>query len=185
MIDFNSNEERLYFEWLCQKVKARRSYSFLMFQLYNTEFYYTLDLDVNRLKDGFYLRDLYIYEKGLCAPQVTVWLHTMEQISVLEVLVAMAIRFEENIMCDDYYGDRTDVWFWMMIDNLEINLSNSKYNEDYISWMLAKFMSRDYDEDGTGSIVRLENDYGTDIRDIEIWHQFNLYLSELTERSVL
>ena len=184
MIGFNSEEERLYFEWLTNLVHAGRTHSLLMEQLYNTEFYYILDLDENRIYHALELQDIYIYENHL--PESTsVYLHHKENISVLEVLIAIAYKVEENIMCDDDYGDRTYVWFWMMIDNLEINLPNSRYNEDYISWVLHRFMNREFERDGTGSIVKLQQPHKTDAREIEIWHLFCLYLSELSERGVI
>ena len=73
----------------------------------------------------------------------------------------------------------------MMIDNLGIKLTNSEYNEDYISWVLHRFMNREFEPDGTGSIVKFEDKHKTDARDIEIWHLFCLYLSELAERGLV
>lgn len=184
MIQFRSDEERLYFEWLCKLVRANRTYSQLMKQLYDTEFYYIIDLDQNRIAHALELQDLYIEQNNL-PDYISRYLHDADSISVLEVLIAMAYKIEDSIMCDEDYGDRTYVWFWMMIDNLGIKLTNSEYNEDYISWVLHRFMNREFEPDGTGSIVKFEDKHKTDARDIEIWHLFCLYLSELAERGLV
>ena len=181
MIEFKSEEERLYFDWLNKLVRANRTYSLLMEQLYNTEFYYIIDLDQNRIGHALELQRIYISKNNL-PDYISDYLHDASSISVLEVLVSMAYKIEDSIMCDDDYGDRTYVWFWMMIDNLGIRLSNSEYNDDYVDWVLRRFMNREFESDGTGSIVKLENKHRTDARDIEIWHLFCLYLSELAER---
>lgn len=181
MIHFNSRQEELYFNWLTNLVRAKRSYSLLMEQLYTTTFYAVIDLDENRIARAVDLQETYIYENGL-SEETMEYLHGTEDMSVLEVLASIAYRVEESIMCDDDYGDRTYLWFWKMIENLDICLPNSKYNEDYVSWVLHRFMNREFEPDGTGSIVKLRDKHKTDARDIEFWHLFCLYLSELSER---
>lgn len=151
--------------------------------LYDTPFYYSIYLDRNRVSDALTLQKDYIFEKNL-DPNIDYQLHTEEEISILEVFVAMAIKVEVNMMQDEEFGDRTAAWFWMMIENLEICQRNSNFNEDYIRWVIHRFMNREYEPDGTGSIVRLVNN-GTDVREEQLWHQFCLYLSELMERGII
>ena len=38
--------------------------------------------------------------------------------SVLEMMIALSMRCEEQIMDDPDIGNRTGQWFWDMIDNL-------------------------------------------------------------------
>lgn len=183
MVIFKSLEEELYFKWLCERVDAARSYSKLMNLLYDIPFYYSIYLDRNRVSDALALQNDYILENRL-DPNINYQLHTEEEISVLEVFVAMAIKVEISMMQDEEFGDRTAAWFWMMIENLDICQRNSSFNEDYIRWTVYRFMNREYEPDGTGSIVKLANN-GTDVRGEQLWHQFCLYLSELMERGIV
>ena len=115
-----------YFDWLydyvCEgRVSDQISYRKLFGYLHSTEFTYIIERDSNRAYDGICLRrrfanhrypsDYYNILDILDGP-----------CSVLEMLVALAIRFEEEIMDDPRYGDRIKQWFWSMLKNMNINM---------------------------------------------------------------
>ena len=109
-----------YFEWLfslvCGEEYSKQfSYRKLLTRLHDTEFRYSIPRDRNRADDGIDLRSRFTWTKyrnyellcfldGPC--------------SVLEMMIALAIRCEENIMDDPNIGDRTAQWFWGMVVNL-------------------------------------------------------------------
>lgn len=169
---------RGYFEWLCSKVSndARplcMSYDRLLRQLHSIRFTYTIPMDENRASDGRDLRHRYTYAsdaetflKGPC--------------SVLEMMVALAIRCEETIMDDPQYGDRTGHWFWGMIINLGLGaMTDERYDEQYVDETVRRFLKREYDYDGKGGLFRIKNPE-RDLRSVEIWWQLCWYLNTIT-----
>lgn len=141
-------------------------------QLHATEFVYSIAMDENRAFDGIGLRrrfalsqdceDMTDYLDGPC--------------SVLEMMIALSVRCEENIMDDPQIGDRTGQWFWGMIVNLGLgSMTDGKYDKRYVEDVLERFLNRDYDPDGRGGLFTVRNTR-RDLRDVEIWYQMCWYL---------
>ena len=109
-----------YFQWMCRICDGNRprkvSYERLLRYLYAREFIVLVPMDENRAKDGIDLRYRFAYDNGLSKVEVKMLDRT--PCSVLEMMVALAVRCEEHIMNNDDEGDRTGLWFWKMIDNL-------------------------------------------------------------------
>ena len=108
-----------YFEWLYRLVCGDRysnaiSYKKLLAYLHHTEFTYLLSKDKNRAADGVDLR--YRFSKERYHGHVPSCLDG--PCSILEMMVALAIRCEETIMDDPKIGDRTSQWFWGMVTNM-------------------------------------------------------------------
>ena len=100
--------------------------------------------------------------------------------SVLEMMIALAIRCEENIMDNPEVGDRTGQWFWGMIANLGLGaMYNSRFDREYVDETIARFLNRDYDPDGKGGLFRVKN-CDHDMRDMEIIDQLFRYLNSIT-----
>jgi hypothetical protein len=100
--------------------------------------------------------------------------------SVLEMILALAIRCEENIMDDPLKGDRTKQWFWGMINNLGLDtMTDMNYNERFIDDCVCRFLNRDYEPDGRGGLFTVRNCY-EDLRNVEIWYQLLWYLDTIT-----
>ena len=96
--------------------------------------------------------------------------------SVLEMLIALAVRCEETIMDDPRYGDRTSQWFWTMMSNLGLNhMTDDVYNQEYITDRIYDFMERRYEPDGLGGLFYIKG-CKDDLRDVEIWIQLCWYL---------
>ena len=160
-----------YFEWLCELVSNDESFSYskLLRHLHNTEFRYLNPKDRNRAVDGEDLRwrfrrcDLRL---GPC--------------SVLEMMVALAIRMEETIMDDPIIGDRTSQWFWGMIVNLGLgSMTDVRYDSDRVDEVIETFLEGEYERDGRGGLFRIRNYHG-DVRSLGIWTQLCYYLDTIT-----
>ncbi len=179
-----SNELNDYFIWLCELVYDEHyfdttRYRALLRQMYGTEFRYDNRSDANRAADGRDLRGRFCYERGYDSTEVERYLD-VGNASVLEVLVALSVRCEDQFMEDLAYGNRTSKWFSDMIDSLELDcMYDSRYNADHVADVLNCFMDRMYDRDGRGGLF-ISND-GTNMRELDIWYQMCHYICELQD----
>lgn len=170
----------LYFEWLCETVCDRnytgnRTYNQLLKKLHKTQFAYTIDMDSNRFEDGIDLRyrfgNIYDYSDAMIAHYLDI-----SPCSMLEMMVALSLRIEEHIMCDDSVGDRTAKWFWGMIDNLDlIGLDDTHYSDNLVIQAIRRLERHEYGPHGEGGLFTVENPR-EDMRNVEIWYQANWYL---------
>ena len=170
-----------YFEWLCDKVSGCRNnsrYTQLFEYLFNKEFTYILDMDENRFKDGIELRYRFAYEENYSDDDISNSFRR-EPCSVLEMMVALAVRCEDHIMEDAEFGNRTGVWFWDMLTNLGIDQAcDGNFSVYEVDDIIERFLNREYEPDGRGGLFTVKNcEY--DLRDIEIWYQLHLYLSTI------
>lgn len=174
-----------YFKWLyyiaCgdeEQMGRRLSYWKLFKFLHSIEFTYSIDLDENRAQDGIDFRYRFGHEHGYSRTQIAVELDNAP-CSVLEMMVALAFRVEEQIMTDEAYGDRTGQWFWNMINSLGLgSMNDNEFNERYCYFIISKFLDRNYSPNGRGGLFVIEN-CDEDLRDVEIWTQCMWYLNEI------
>lgn len=169
-----------YFEWIYDLVCDGRfgkasSYRKLLTFLHEVEFTYFVPFDENRAADGIALRYRYCM------------MHDCEDLeyclsgpcSVLEMMVALAIRCEENIMDDPTLGDRTGQWFWGMINNMGLgSMYDNNFNEWLVADVVTTFLNREYEPDGRGGLFRVK-DWYRDMRKAEIWHQLMAYINSM------
>lgn len=171
-----------YFEWMyklvCNEKKYRKlSYRKLLSHLHNIEFTYILDMDSNRAEDGIDLRFRFGYEHNYTRSKIDKYLDT-GPCSVLEMMVALAMRCEENIMDDPEMGDRLGQWFWYMISSLGLySMNDSRFDKKYVDNIIATFLNREYRENGDGGLFIIKNPK-YDLRKAEIWYQMCWYLDE-------
>lgn len=168
-----------YFEWMydlvCEGVYGRNnSFKKLLKHLHDIKFVWSISNDANRAEDGVDLRYRFAYDL-LDDPRNELG----DECSVLEMILALAIRCEETIMDDPAYGDRTAQWFWKMITNLGLgDMLDNRYDEYYVEEVIDRFLDRDYDPDGRGGLFIIKNcDY--DLRYVEIWIQLCWYLDDI------
>ncbi len=172
-----------YFEWMYQLVRKdgyskRLSYRKLFTHLHDIEFTYIIRMDGNRAEDGIDLRYRFGYEQGYDSPMITTLLND-RPCSVLEMLIALAIRCEEHIMDDPDIGNRTGQWFWNMIINLGLgSMDDSKFDENYVEDVVSRFLDRKYKRNGEGGLFTVKN-CKHDLRTVEIWYQMCWYLDEI------
>lgn len=173
-----------YFEWMYDIVCAGRyskeiSYRKLLMHLHNTEFTYLISHDENRADDGIDLRYRFAKTKGYRNSIEEVLSYLAGPCSVLEMMVALSIRCEENIMDDPAMGDRTSQWFWGMIVNLGLgSMMDDRYDKWAVEQILTRFLNRDYDPDGKGGLFTIKH-CDRDLRTAEIWYQLCWYLDSI------
>lgn len=174
------NEE--YFLWLCEKVEPkgfkRNLYSKLFHHLHNRNFTWYSDIpnDKNRYEDGIDLRFRFGYEMQYDDQIIEEELNICE-CSVLEMIIALAMRCEDEIMYDSNYGNRYERWFWLMITNMGLNqMDDAHYDADYVDERINVMIYRDYNSDGSdGGLFVVDCEY--DLRYVEIWYQCMWYLT--------
>lgn len=175
----------LYFNWLYNMVCGdedynRLSYRKLLTFLYNTEFTYLLDRDENRAIDGINFRYRFGYENGYSREAIKQYLDN-RPCNVLEMMIALAFKAEEQIMDDNRLGNRTGQWFWNMIVSLGLfGMSDLNFMEFRAQVIIERFLERNYAPDGQGGLFTISNPR-RDMRDVEIWAQFMWYLDETIE----
>ena len=176
MVD-NIHDE--YFEWLYNLVCEGRypHYRKLITRLHNTEFRYSIPRDRNRAEDGEDLRYRFAYQRHYDVGLVLVDLG--KPCSLLEMMIALATRCEEQIADDPSYGNRFGQWFWGMIVNMGLGpMVDDMYDEQQVTYVIERFLDREYDPDGKGGLFRIRN-CEVDLRSIEIWYQLCWYLDTI------
>lgn len=170
-----------YFEWLLDLVCGDRtssaiSFRKLLMRLHSIPFRYSILKDENRAADGEGMRYRFAYDypgienadeylDGPC--------------SVLEMMVALAVRCEESIMDDPEVGNRTGQWFWGMVVNLGLgSMTDDRFDIRYVDDVIQTFLDRDYRPDGKGGLFTVRH-CDKDLRDIEIWIQMLWYINTI------
>lgn len=126
-----------------------------------------LDRDACRASDGLELRRNYIYDTQPC--------------SFLEMLVALSCKCEYNYMADPISGIDVGRWFWLMVNNMQLDRDNVRAHDDgYILYRVSIVLNRQYAPNGVGGLF-VVNHSNVDLRNVEIWTQMCLYLDELVE----
>lgn len=179
------NEE--YFEWLYELVYKYRRHSgpdngfrILLSYLHNTEFRYLIPRDRDRAEEGVYLRYRFASACTHDGLYQTITDCLRGPCSVLEMMVALALHCEENIMDDPSMGDRTGQWFWEMIVNLGLgSMTDNRFDEEYVEEVIDRFLDREYEPDGRGGLFRIRG-CDVDLTTVEIWHQLNWYINTIT-----
>lgn len=169
-----------YFEWLCDVICDREysehvSYDKLLTHLHDVEFIYLMSMDRNRAEDGIDLRWRFACDRGYtdCYTDID------GPCSVLEMMVALAIRCEEGIMDDPTIGDRTGQWFWGMVVSLGLGaMDDRRYDRRRVDEAIARFLNRDYEPNGKGGLFTIRRT-DRDLRDMEILRQLYAYLNSI------
>ena len=95
------------------------------------------------------------------------------------MMVALCLRCEEQIMCNEEDGNRTGEWFNGMMNSLgliEIVYEKEAYD------ILSRFANHAYEPDGKGGLFTIKN-CDKDMRTAEIWYQAMWYLDEVLKRA--
>lgn len=173
---------KIYFHWLCSFVELDQrpdsndfSWAHCFRLLYNTEYTWVNERDENRACDGLALRWRFILDN----PEYEQYIYILDgPCNVLEMMVALAVRCEEQIMDDPAYGNRTYYWFFSMIRSLGMSGNyNAGFNRRLCRKCLDRWMNGEYEPDGKGGLFTLK-DPPCDLREVEIWVQLNWWLNE-------
>lgn len=167
-----------YFVWMCQLVDGKNYERHLLMRLHEIDFTYTIPMDSNRAEDGIDLRYRFGRECGYDDAMIAAYLDD-RPCTVLEMMIALALRCEEHIMDDPDVGDQTGRWFWIMIDSLGLNnMVGNRYNERYVDATIDIFLNREYKRNGEGGLFTIKHP-NCDMRSIEIWYQMCRYLDDI------
>lgn len=139
--------------------------------LFICPFYWSVELDDNLAYYGKQYREQYALEFGDAIP--IGYLDGM--CSVLEMLIALASRGETQIMCDPAVGDRTHVWFWMMINKLR--LDDCTCIEEAMD-IVSNLLNRTFQPNGEGSVCGPFLYHPQDMRTVTFWYQFRFWAEE-------
>lgn len=165
-----------YFEWLLKTItegdsSLLKGYSKCLKVLFETEFICTLDMDENRIYDGLDLRAEFEEEAGL-------YLDSLGPCTVLEMMIALSLRCEGQIMTDVYDGGAFK-WFWGMFRTIGLmSYPDCDFSYSAVSGAIKRFLERGYSSDGDGGLFYIPNT-SHDLRQEEIWYQMHLYLDYL------
>lgn len=176
--EFVKNE---YFNWLTSHLNSPEynlcDYSLLLSALYDEPFEVKLKLDWNRHADGIEMRHNFARELGLSS--VTIDMAVGTTCSVLEMMIALALRCENDIMGNWDIGDRTNVWFWQMIQSLGlIGMTDDTFDSLIFKRVMTIFINRRYESNGAGGLFTIMNPT-KDMRSVEIWYQMAAHLNDI------
>lgn len=172
-----------YFNWMVDMVCANRyagtnSFRRLLAYLHTVDFKYRMINDSDRAQDGVSLRHRFALHHD-DIPYDMVMEALDGPCSVLEMILALAIRCEESIMNDPQYGDRTGQWFWKMIATMGLGgMPDRLFDEEYAEEIVDRFLERKYEPNGRGGLFYVRN-ADCDLRRKSIWVQMCLYLDAM------
>lgn len=160
------------------ELEKRQQYSYLLDFLYNVPFTYLIPLDQNRYIDGIDLRYRFGYEYNISDDEIKYYIDN-RNCTVLEMMVALALKCEEEIMADPEIGNRIGNWFYAMLENSHLNcMTNDVFDVYYVDERIKQLLNRQYSFDGDGGLFKVRNPK-RDMRTSEIWYQMCWYLDEI------
>lgn len=134
--------------------------------LTQVEFVWRHPMDENRAIDGLELRSDFEYETGDYLDKSS---GLMGPCTFFEMLAALAIRCENQLMRNLSEGDRTSKWFFEFLDNLD--LLDDRIREKDIINTVEDFM------DGKIDMFPLKK-RGIIQKNEQIWKQLSAYINE-------
>lgn len=162
-----------YLIWRCH-LEYMRKYSRLFACLHAIPFTWTLDRDDNREADGIELRDGYSIPSEYSKYEDEFRDHWC---SVLEMLIALAIRVDDDLIGDPA-EEHPEEFFMVMIRNLGLDIyKGNRYSKEDVIKIVDRWLWREFDRSGRGSPFPLKY-VRTDQRKVEIWDQMSSYVSE-------
>ena len=180
----NKNQINIeYLNWMIGLVYDDRdceqiSFKKLLKYLHNIEFTWTIKNDEHRAKDGIGLRRRFSLQMGYEDNYLSSYLEG--PCSMLEMMLALAIRCEETIMDDPSKGDRTRQWFWGMINNLGLGaMTDNVFDRKVVKDVINDFLNHKYERNGKGGLFTVRN-IKKDLRRVDIWCQLCWYLDTIT-----
>lgn len=165
-----------YLQWLIWRcgLEHEKHYGRLFEALHDIPFIYCMDRDENREIDGMDLREQ--YEIPDCSNAVAEDFYA-QKCSVMEMLVALSIRVDDDIVGDPGEEHPED-FFMEMIRNLGLDrFKQNRCRRGDVDRIVDRWMKRDFGPDGAGSPFPIHDD-PRDQRDLEIWDQVNSYINE-------
>lgn len=172
-----------YYVWLTEQIDIpnHKQYFDLFERLHNVEFVWIVPNDDNRVQDAIDLRNEFVnfLNENPIRRKINVGELTLGGATCLEVVIALSHRVA-FIASGNGHAPQ---WAWTLIKNLGLQ----KYSDPLTSQkarnvdnILHSLIWRDYHADGRGGFFPLRNPE-VDQTKIEIWHQLNAYVTEMTD----
>lgn len=172
----------LYFDWMYRLVFGEDpSYTKLLQHLNSIGFFFTSTVprDSNRADDGIELRYRFAYETGIDYPAASSCLDD-HPCTVLEMMIALSLRCEEQFMANPDIGNRTGEWFRKMLGNLGLSeMTDLYFDRQLVERVILRFLRRMYDPDGKGGLFYIPG-CEKDLTRAEIWYQMCWYLDSIS-----
>lgn len=183
-----------YFEWLLNMVDIppMREHEDICWELFHTEFFWSLPNDENRALDICELLEgyrEYTYLEAVTPSLVSLNAKILEQqnivfshdgaVSVFEMLIALAKRMDFQLS-EGGQPSRLHLYFWEMLRNLGYDPALTLSNGQYVirkEGVIQIWLDRAFSPDGKGSIFPLDKPLQNQ-REIEIWSQMGDYMHE-------
>lgn len=184
MIKKRSSLSDQYFEWIIHKIRLSSRYSDLIKHLYNTPFIAILFEDNNRISDGLDLVYRFAYEANIEYSEIDEYFTHPRVCSVLELMLALAIKMEDGFLFGAFEGSKDCTWRWfsIMIHSLRLDgFTNEYYDFDKVDYILNTFINRKYSPDGHGGLFVLDN-CDCDLTQMGLYEQMCQYSNYLLER---
>lgn len=176
-----------YFEYLCMNVgvDANGPYSNMLWELFSVDFYSDVYMDKNRIEDAYSLRNEYYVSENVDYG-IRIDQNVNDDPRVLEVLVALALRFGSTILWDPETERNTaPEIFHMMCNNLGLlYFTNDNFDKTSIRNIIEVFLNRTYNSDGSNGGMFILKNPRADLRTVDIWYQMMWYLNERDEEPI-
>ena len=179
-VDNLSASPATYLDWIMKDRllltdREIKNYISLFNVLLDMDFFWIHPLDENRAADGLVLRSDFEYETGLYLEGFN------PRCTVFEMLAALAIRCESQLMRNSSLGDRTAKWFFIMLENLGLagfdNRHWSSSSRAEIEHIVEDFLNRKYKRNGVGGAFPLKHSRNNQSNE-QIWDQLMAYINE-------
>lgn len=180
-----TNVSNLYLNWLFNTVKDKEGWKLtthkkLLCRLHRTPFLVQDPNDQPRENDGIDLRWRFAWECGHVGDEL-IYIDNFndERCSILEMMVSLALRADENFYKTN--NDETTVafLFWNMIKNMGLlNETDNVYDDEMVVYKLDKFNNRMYDINGDGGLFMFPHNHTEDFRNVDIWTQLCWWVNE-------
>lgn len=176
----------MYYSWLLDAVASKaeqKTYNLVFSKLYSTEFVSYDEFDDNLKENASGMReDFYIFSKT-GYKLIDIYGEIDFETTILEVMVYIACKIEDTIMSNSDYGNRTGLWFWYMMESLDIiQYDDNRFDEPDVDQKLDNFIERRYEKNGYGGLFTLE-DSKIDARKTNIWQQAMTFITDFAKNN--
>lgn len=166
-----------YLKSLVGEVWEGKSYSILLRLLFQSEFYWLVDMDENRAMDGKNLR--WEFARSFSKEERDLISEELEgPARDLEVIIGVAKRMDDDLWNGE---NRERIWFWELISNLNLAKFYNVCENFPVSickffHQMKKWHDRDFGKNGEGSLFPCKN-FSKNGKNAEIWLQMRTYLN--------
>lgn len=169
-----------YREWIVElvgNVRKEKKFNKLLDFLDTIPFINETYSDMNRAEDGINLRYRFGFDRRYPDFKIKKEID-IRPCSILEMMVALAYRCEESIMTTPGAENRTNFWFWEMIDSLGLSeMDDEHFSSFFVRNKIYLFLNNHYKKNGEGGLFTIK-DESIDMRQMDIWYQMMAYLNE-------